>query len=123
MRANGTLTHYSYDGVNCTTELSTTLSSTLLTQFQYSLNRAGLATSASETLGSATRVIAYGYDGLHRLGSAAETPGKTYTYTYDLVGNRTQVQVDGVTTEWAYPDLGDTRLDSKWRCLYVSGLT
>jgi YD repeat-containing protein len=48
---------------------------------------------------SATRVISYGYDGLLRLTNAAETPGNAYAYSYDLAGNRTQAQVNGVTTE------------------------
>ena len=34
-------------------------------------------------------MINYSYDGLQRLMGAAEHPGTTYAYTYDLAGNRT----------------------------------
>ena len=37
----------------------------------------------------ATRTTSYGYDGLHRLTGATESPGITYTYAYDRAGNRT----------------------------------
>ncbi|MFP4440609.1 MAG: hypothetical protein ACLFVO_25525 [Chloroflexaceae bacterium] len=41
------------------------------------------------------RPITYRYDGLQRLTGAAETPGTTYAYTYDLAGNRTAVWENG----------------------------
>jgi RHS repeat-associated protein len=44
---------------------------------------------------AATRVIAYSYDGLQRLTGAAESPGTTFAYAYDLAGNRTGVWVNG----------------------------
>jgi len=34
-------------------------------------------------------VISYSYDGLQRLIGAAEAPGSTYAYSYDVAGNRT----------------------------------
>ncbi|HEY3229310.1 MAG TPA: hypothetical protein VGJ87_08820, partial [Roseiflexaceae bacterium] len=80
-------------------ELRTLVGTTELSRFQYTLNRAGQRTQASETLNSQTRAVAYTYDGVQRLTSALETPGAAYAYAYDLAGNRTQVQVNGVTTE------------------------
>src|SRR6266498_3165140 len=41
------------------------------------------------------RVLRYTYDGLQRLIGANERPGSVYTYTYDLAGNRTSVQLNG----------------------------
>jgi YD repeat-containing protein len=43
------------------------------------------------------RVLKYNYDGLQRLIGADERPSSVYTYTYDLAGNRTSVQVNGGT--------------------------
>lgn len=43
--------------------------------------------------------MTYSYDGLLRLIGATESPGTTYAYAYDLAGNRTAVQINGVTTE------------------------
>jgi RHS repeat-associated protein len=45
------------------------------------------------------RTITYTYDGLLRLISAEASDGDDYTYTYDLVGNRTGVWVNGIRTE------------------------
>lgn len=46
-----------------------------------------------------TRTITYTYDGLLRLTGAVESPGIEYQYGYDEVGNRTQVQVNGLVVE------------------------
>jgi YD repeat-containing protein len=60
---------------------------------------------------------------VQRLTSAAESPGAAYAYAYDLAGNRTQVQVNGVTTEsrsydaanqvvgWSYDAAGNLTSD------------
>jgi YD repeat-containing protein len=42
-----------------------------------------------------TRTVQYSYDGLQRLTGAAESPGSSFAYTYDLAGNRTSVAVNG----------------------------
>jgi RHS repeat-associated protein len=47
-------------------------------------------------------VITYAYDGLLRLAGAAENPGATYAYGYDLAGNRTSVTHNGQTTTTSY---------------------
>jgi RHS repeat-associated protein len=43
-------------------------------------------------------VITYAYDGLQRLTAAAESPGTSYAYGYDLAGNRTGVWLNGTRT-------------------------
>jgi RHS repeat-associated protein len=48
-------------------------------------------------IGTPTRTLSYVYDGLQRLIGANERPGSVYTYTYDLAGNRTAVQLNGGT--------------------------
>ena len=45
------------------------------------------------------RTIARTHDGLQRLIGAVESPGTAYAYQYDLAGNRTQVAVNGTTTQ------------------------
>ena len=55
----------------------------------------GQRTAVTETLTTQTRRVASTYDGLQRLTGAAETPGTTYAYTYDLAGNRTEVRENG----------------------------
>ena len=45
------------------------------------------------------RTLAYTYDGLQRLTGAVESPGSSYAYQYDVAGNRTQVAVNGATTQ------------------------
>src|SRR6185295_18273919 len=45
-----------------------------------------------------------------RLIGAVETPGNVYTYTYDLAGNRTAVQVNGGTPATATYDAADQRV-------------
>jgi YD repeat-containing protein len=68
------------------TDLCTLAGATELSRFQYTLNRAGQRTQVSETLNGQIRSISYGYDGVQRLTSAAESPGAAYTYAYDLAG-------------------------------------
>jgi RHS repeat-associated protein len=123
-RANGAITGYSYDGVNRTGLITTAVGSNLLTSFGYDFNRGGQVITATESITSSTRTIGYNYDGLLRLVNAKEQPGNVYTYTYDLVGNRTQVQVNGLTTGsttydaadqvvgWSYDGAGNLLSDS-----------
>jgi RHS repeat-associated protein len=46
---------------------------------------------------AAQRLTQYTYDGLQRLIGANVRPGSVYTYTYDLAGNRTAVQLNSGT--------------------------
>ena len=65
---------------------------------------------------AATRTTSYGYDGLHRLTGATESPGTSYSYAYDRAGNRTDGgrtydnanQVNG----WSYDAVGNLLNDS-----------
>jgi YD repeat-containing protein len=97
-RANGATTRYGYDRVGQVRDIHTTVDGATTSRFVYTLDRAGQRTGVTETLGSATRTIAYGYDGLQRLTDAAESPGTTYGYRYDLAGNRTETWVNGTRT-------------------------
>jgi len=45
------------------------------------------------------RTLAYTYDGLQRLIGAAESPGSSYAYRYDVAGNRTDVTTNGTLTQ------------------------
>ncbi|HEY3228185.1 MAG TPA: RHS repeat-associated core domain-containing protein, partial [Roseiflexaceae bacterium] len=98
-RANGATTTYSYDNADRPRDLRTTVGSTEVSRFQYSVDRLGERLAATETLAGQSRTIAYSYDGLLRLTGATESPGTTYAYSYDLAGNRTAVQVNGIVTE------------------------
>ena len=66
-RANGSITSYGYDGADCLTELHTQAGNTTRSRFQYTLDRAGQRSAATETLSSATRTISYTYDELRQL--------------------------------------------------------
>jgi RHS repeat-associated protein len=94
-RANGATTAYSYDDADRLIDLHTTVGGTTRSRFQYTLDRLGQRTAITETLGLATRVITYSYDGLQRLDSAGESPGTLYAYAYDDAGNSTGVWVNG----------------------------
>src|SRR5690606_37142422 len=87
--SNGVSTAYTFDGADRLTERHTTVGGTTRAQFTYTLDRLGLRTGVSETVGSNTRSVAYSYDGLLRLDTATESPGTQYDYAYDLAGNRT----------------------------------
>jgi len=45
------------------------------------------------------RTLTYSYDGLQRLIGAAESPGSSYAYQYDVAGNRTDVTTNGTLTQ------------------------
>jgi RHS repeat-associated protein len=96
-RANGATTTSSYDDADRLTDLRTTVSSADVSRFQYTVDRLGQRTSATELL-STTRTISYTYDGLLRLTGANESPGATYAYSYDDAGNRTGVWLNGTRT-------------------------
>jgi YD repeat-containing protein len=85
---------YSYDAADRLVDLHTQVGGATRSRFQYTLDRLGQRTAVTETLGLATRVITYSYDGLQRLNSAGETPGTLYAYAYDDAGNRTGVWVN-----------------------------
>jgi RHS repeat-associated protein len=98
-RANGATTSYSYDDADRLARLQTTVGIATRSQFDYAVDRLGQRTAVTETLGSATRVITYAYDGWLRLTEAVESPGTHFEYAYDDAGNRTGAWVNGVQTE------------------------
>jgi RHS repeat-associated protein len=55
----------------------------------------GLRRVASRWTWIQQRAVSYRYDPLQRLTAATETPGTAYCSSYDLVGNRTQVWING----------------------------
>lgn len=115
-RRDGTpgTTNYTYDGADRLTDVRTVKGSTTLARTQYTLNRLGLRTQVVETLGS-TRTIAYGYDGLNRLISAAESGATTNThgYGFDLAGNRTSITTNGSTQSFSF-DAANQRTDATY---------
>ncbi|HKP52979.1 MAG TPA: DUF6531 domain-containing protein [Chloroflexia bacterium] len=115
-RANGADTLYSYDGADRLASITTTVgvSNTLLSDFEYVTNRGGQVITVTETLTQNTRTIGYSYDGLQRLVGANESVGHNYTYSYDLVGNRTAVSVDSITTGRTY-DAADQVVGTGWQ--------
>ena len=96
--ANGAVTTLTYDGADRVRDRHTVVGGTQTSRFTYTLDRPGHRTASTETLGTTTRTITYTYDVLYRLTGAAESPGTTYAYRYDLVGNRTEVRVNGAVT-------------------------
>jgi len=98
-RSNGAVTTSTYDNAHRLTDLHTTVGGTTAAQFSYTLDRLGLRLGVTETLSGTVRSITYTYDGLLRLTSAVEDPGTSYTYAYDLAGNRTEVWENGVQTQ------------------------
>jgi RHS repeat-associated protein len=98
-RANGATTNYSYDDADRLERLQTTVGIATRSQFDYAVDRLGQRRAVTETLGSATRVITYAYDGWLRLTEAVESPGTHYQYAYDDAGNRTGAWVNGVQTQ------------------------
>jgi len=78
----------------------------------------------------ATRTITYTYDGLERLTKAVESPGTTYEYAYDLLGNRTEVKTNGTVSEsrgynaadqvvgWTYDAAGNLLSDGTTNSTY-----
>jgi RHS repeat-associated protein len=114
-RANGATTAYTYDGADRITQLRTTVGGNTRANFIYNLNRGSQATIVTETLGLNTRTVDYWYDGLNRLTTAREAPGDKYEYTYDLVGNRTQVKVNAVVIETRSYDAADQVTNTGWQ--------
>jgi RHS repeat-associated protein len=127
--ANSITAAYTYNGVDRLIRLQTTssITNTTLTDFQYTLNRGGQVSSASEAVGQSSRALTYTYDGLNRLTQAQEQPtggtAVTYGYSYDLVGNRTQATKDGTTLESHTYDASDQISDTGWQYDAAGNLT
>ncbi len=108
--ANGTSTRYTYNARNQLTRLATSTSGgSILQSFDYLLNANGLREQITES--DSSQVI-YTYDDNYRLTREQRTGSNPYEiiYAYDAVGNRIDMQRDGVATAYAY-DIND-RLQS-----------
>ena len=111
--ANGVTSAYSYDGLNRLTQMGAAKGGTSISNYSYTLGAAGNRLTVAELSG---RSMAYGYDSLYRLTSEAVSgdPANhngTTGYTYDSVGNRQQLEVNGVTANLYNYD-ADDRLGS-----------
>ena len=103
-----------YDRLNRLTEIEQKDGESVVGGYTYELNAVGNRTAVTEADG---RRVEYGYDDLDRLTTESITDpgdandGRTYAYTYDDVGNRTQ-RVDSVegTTTYRY-DKNDRLLE------------
>ena len=63
---------------------------TIISEYQYSYDKAGNQLTKSEAKGTTT----YAYDYLNRLASVTEPDGKKTTYNYDRAGNRSSELIE-----------------------------
>jgi len=105
---NGVQTSYNYDTLN-RLYLMGAAKTTPLSSYTYTLGAAGNRKTVAELNG---RTVQYGYDSLYRLNSETVTAepanhnGLT-TYTYDPVGNRQVLKINGVTVNTYNYDAND----------------
>ena len=112
---NGDTTAYTYDTLNRLTQMTNTGPNGLISLYTYTLGAAGNRLQVVEA-GPATtgRTVSCTYDAVYRLTQEAiDEPGtvndQTITYSYDAVGNRTQMNRAGVITTYTY-DINDRLL-------------
>jgi len=94
---------YTYDGVDRATDIAwKDASNTVLRSFGYSFNGAGMITQKITVAAGGTTTNNYAYDNLDRLISETSLSSMTSVvqYSYDLVGNRTQLVDNGVTVNY-----------------------
>ena len=105
---NNANTTYTYNALNRLTEVAHVNSlSEQIANYAYSIAADGMRTSVTEFLKmpsgmsepNETRTVDYTYDNLNRLvgedaNDSTDTYGYLISYTYDIVGNRTQRSVD-----------------------------
>jgi YD repeat-containing protein len=108
---NGVTSAYGYDTLNRLTQTGASKNSTSISNYAYTLGAAGNRLTVAELSG---RSVAYGYDSLYRLTSEAVSSDPhnhngTTSCTYDAVGNRQQILVNGVMAN-AYTYDADDRL-------------
>ena len=114
---NGTEEIRRYDDLNRLEYLENRQGNTILSSYNYTLDKAGNRTKVVEHNG---RTVEYNYDDLYRLLEEEITDNvngnRIYGYTYDKVGNRkTKTEIiDGLTTITAYEyDDNDRLLNEK----------
>jgi len=110
---NGVTHAYSYDTLNRLTQVGASKNAVGISNYAYTLGLAGNRLTVAELSG---RSVAYGYDSLYRLTSENVTSDPnnkngTTSYTYDAVGNRQQLLVNGTTAN-TYSYDADDRLGS-----------
>jgi YD repeat-containing protein len=100
--ANGTRASFTYDAADRLTRLSNyKTGSTLLSDFQYSLDNADNRTRVIEASGDR---VTWTYDDAYQLKSERRSGANAYftTFTYDAVGNRLRQNATGSLTTYAY---------------------
>ena len=109
IKPNGTVTSYAYNSRNQLVSLTTTTSGgTVIDAYAYVLNKNGLRTKVTEYDGS---TVDYTYDDNYRLVQEVRTGTQPYNiqYTYDPVGNRTEIDRNGIIEAYTY-DVNDRLL-------------
>jgi RHS repeat-associated protein len=98
---------YQYDAAGRLEAISHAQNGVALAEYGYTLDANGNRTQIDIT-GSAVAngYEAYTYDALDRVDYARYVDGGTATFHYDANGNRDTVSAGGVTTTYAYDDLG-----------------
>ncbi len=116
--AGSLATVYGYDATSRMTTLTSSYATTTLASYTYSYGSRGNITSASE--GTATSD--YEYDDLSRLVLVTDPDGRTTRYSYDDLGNRTQVKrsSDEASTTYAYSDANELTSQLKATGEYVT---
>jgi len=104
---NGLIVDYRYDLLDQVIGITHRTSSSVLASYDYTLDPAGNRLGVSEADGSS---IAWTYDDAYRLiGETRFDPGGSpsaeTSFTYDPVGNRRSMTVDGATTNYTYNNL------------------
>jgi RHS repeat-associated protein len=105
---NGVTTTYTYDTLNRLIQMSSRGPAGLIASYSYTLaptgNRVRVIEAGPATTG---RIVSYAYDNVYRLtqekiDEPGTTSDQTITYNYDTIGNRTQMNRNGVLTTYAY---------------------
>ena len=105
---NGTSTTYVYDSLSRLTQVLNDGPGGPISSYTYTLGAAGNRTKVVEAgPGTTGRTVSYAYDALYRLTQESiDEPGtaddRVVAYTYDAVGNRTQLDRDGDVTTYVY---------------------
>jgi RHS repeat-associated protein len=110
---NGVTHAYSYDTLNRLTQVGASKNASAISNYAFSLGAAGNRLTVAELSG---RSVAYTYDSLYRLTAesvTADPHSNNFSdgYSYDSVGNRQKLLVNGVTAN-AYTYDADDRLGS-----------
>ncbi len=100
--ANGTSSTSTYDAINRLTKFTNTSGQSLLAEFGYTYDSIGNRLTMTVKTGKGNKVDThtYGYDKLYQLTSVDYPTSFAFadtTFTYDALGNRTQVLAGGTT--------------------------